>query len=79
MAWTGWSQLAVMQSAMDGLGGLKVKTIPLENIYQEGKREINTTHKYGHSLYGMIILGSVFKSSRRDSRKFVRKFVLKVF
>jgi hypothetical protein len=79
MAWTGWSQLAVMQSAMDGLGGLKVKTIPLENIYQEGKREINTTHKYGHSLYGMIILGSVFKSSRRDSRKFVRKFVLKEF
>jgi len=79
MAWTGWSQLAVMQSAMDGLGGLKVKTIPLENIYQEGKREIDTTHKYGHSLYGMIILGSVFKSSRRDSRKFVRKFVLKGF
>jgi len=79
MAWTGWSQLAVMQSAMDGLGGLKVKTIPLENIYQEGKREINTTYKYGHSLYGMIILGSAFKSSRRESRKFVRKFVLKGF
>jgi hypothetical protein len=79
MAWTGWSHLAVMQSAMDGLGGLKVKTIPLENIYQEGKREIDATHKYSHSLYGMIILGSVFKSSRRDSRKFVRKFVLKKF
>jgi len=79
MAWTGWSQLAVMQSAMDGLGGLKVKTIPLENIYEEGKREIDTTHAYGHSLYGMIILGSVFKSSRIDSRKFVRKFVLRGF
>jgi hypothetical protein len=79
MAWTGWSQLAVMQSAMDGLSGLKVKTIPLENIYQEGKREIDTTHSYGHSLYGMIILGSVFKRSRKDSRKFVRKFVLRGF
>ena len=79
MALTGWSHLAVMQSAMDGLGGLKVKTIPLEMIYQEGERDIDTISKYGHSLYGMLILGSVFKSSKRDSRKFVRKFVLKRF
>jgi len=79
MAWTGWSHLAVMQSAMDGLGGLKIKTIPLEIIYKEGEREIDDISKYGHSLYGMIILGSVFKSSKRDSRKFVRKFVLKRF
>ena len=79
MAWTGWSHLSVMQSAMDGLGGLKVKTIPFEIIYKEGEREIDTISKYGHSLYGMIILGSVFKSSKRDSKKFVRKFVLKRF
>jgi hypothetical protein len=79
MAWTGWSQLAVIQSAMDGLGGLKVKTIPLENVYQEGKREVDATHTYGHSLYGMIILGSVFKRSKKDSRKFVRKFVIRGF
>lgn len=77
MAWTGWSHLAVMQSAMDGLGGLKVKTIPLELVYQEGEREIETISKYGHSLYGMLILGSIFKSSNKDSKKFVVKFVLK--
>jgi hypothetical protein len=79
LAWTGWSHLAVMQSAMDALGGLKVKTVPLEMIYKEGEREIDTISKYGHSLYGMLILGSIFKSSKRDSRKFVRKFVLKRF
>jgi hypothetical protein len=80
MAWTGWSHLAVMQSAMDSLGGLKVKTIPFEIIYQEGERDINTiAYKYGHSLYGMLILGSIFKDSKRTSRKFIRKFVFTRF
>jgi hypothetical protein len=80
MAWTGWSHLAVMQSAMDGLGGLRVKTIPFEMVYQESERDIETiADKYGQALYGMLILGSVFKSSPRASRKFIRKFVFSSF
>jgi hypothetical protein len=80
MAWTGWSHLAVIQSAMDSLGGLKVKTIPYEIVYREGKRDINSiAYKYGHSLYGMLILGSIFKDSKRTFRKFIRKFVFTRF
>jgi hypothetical protein len=79
MAWTGWSHIAVLQSAMNELESLKVKTIPLEKVYREGIRNINSSSQYGHSLYGMMILGSIFKNSKRDSRKFVKKYVLKKF
>jgi hypothetical protein len=65
---------------MDGLGGLRVKTIPFEMVYQESERDIETiADKYGQALYGMLILGSVFKSSPRASRKFIRKFVFSSF
>ena len=77
MAWTGWSQLAVMQSAMDGLDGLKVKAIPFELVYQQTERDLSAAGKYyAHSVYGMLILGSTFKSSNYASRKFIRKYVL---
>ena len=77
MAWTGWSQLAVMQSAMDGLDGLKVKAIPFELVYQQRERDLSAARKhYAHSVYGMLILGSTFKSSNYASRKFIRKYVL---
>ena len=79
MAWTGWSHLAVIQSAMHSLGGLKVKTVPWENIYEEGARDINTISKYGHSIYGMLILGYAFSHSKHDSRRFIRKYVLNRF
>ena len=80
MAWTGWSQLAVMQSAMDGLNGLKVKAIPFELVYQQRERDLISAGKYyAHSIYGMLILGSIFKSSNHASRKFIRKFILSNF
>ena len=80
MAWTGWSQLAVLQSAMDGLDGLKVKAIPFELVYQQRERDLISAGKhYAHSIYGMLILGSVLKSSDRASRKFIRKYVLSNF
>ena len=60
MAWTGWSQLAVMQTAMDGLGGLTVRAIPFEDIYQQRERDLASAGKhYAHSIYGMLILGVI--------------------
>ena len=80
MAWTGWSQLAVMQSAMDGLGGLKVKAIPFQLVYQQRERDLTSAGKhYAHSIYGMIILGLILKPSHHASRKFIRKYVLSNF
>ena len=80
MAWTGWSQLAVIQSAMDGLNGLKVKAIPFELVYQQRERELISAGKhYAHSIYGMLILGSILKPTNHTARKFIRKYVLSNF
>jgi len=80
MAWTGWSQLAVMQSAMDGLDGLKVKAIPFELVYQQRERDlISAGRHYAHSIYGMLILGSILKPSNYAAHKYIRKYVLNNF
>jgi hypothetical protein len=80
MAWTGWSQLAVMQSAMDGLDGLKVKAIPFELVYQQRERDlISAGRHYAHSIYGMLILGIILKPSNYAARKYIRKYVLNNF
>ena len=79
MSWVGWPHLAVIQSAMDSLGGLKIKTIQRELIFIEGERDIETIRKYGYSIYGMLILGSILKSTRRESRRFIRKYVFSHF
>ncbi len=80
MAWTGWSQLAVMQSAMDGLGGLNVRAIPFVNVYQQRERDLASAGKaYAHSIFGMLILGVVLKNSRASTKKFIRKFVFSNF
>ena len=80
MAWTGWSQLAVMQTAMDGLGGLTVRAIPFEDFYQQRERDLASAGKhYAHSIYGMLILGVILKKSRSSSKKFIRKFIFSNF
>jgi hypothetical protein len=79
MSWVGWPHLAVMQSAMDSLGGLRVKSISRESIFHEGERDIETIRQFGYSIYGMLILGSVFKSTNGASRKFIRSYVFSHF
>jgi hypothetical protein len=80
MAWTGWSHLAVMQSAMDGNNGLVIRTIPDNKIYSQRERELLLAGKYyGHSIYGMLILGSILKKNQKDSQKFIRRYVYKNF
>ena len=80
MAWTGWSHLAVMQTAMDGNKGLLVKTIPDHLIYQQRERDLLSAGKYyGHSIYGMLIIGSILKVNSKKSKNFIKKYVFKNF
>ena len=80
MAWTGWSQLAVIQSAMNSMGGLKVKYIPFSLVYSQRERGLNKAAvAYSHSIYGALILGLIFKPSKVAARKFVTTYVVKNF
>jgi hypothetical protein len=76
MAWTGWSQLAVIQNSMDSLGGLRVKALPFKKVYRQRERDLASAGKhYAHSIFGMLILGVVLKKSKRSARKFIRKYI----
>ena len=80
MAWTGWSQLAVIQSAMNSMGGLKVKYIPFSLVYSQRERSLSEAAvAYSHSIYGALILGLIFKPSKVAARKFVTTYVIKNF
>jgi hypothetical protein len=80
MAFTGWAQLAVLQSAMDSLNGLNVKYMKFNSVYTQSERElIDVSNHYSHSIYGMLILALSFKSSKIESKKFVIKYVFKNF
>jgi hypothetical protein len=80
MAWTGWSQLAVIQSAMNSMGGLKVKYIPFSLVYSQRERGLSEAAvAYSHSMYGALILGLIFKPSKVAARKFVKTYVIKNF
>jgi hypothetical protein len=80
MAWTGWSQLAVIQSVMDSLNGISVKYIPFNLVYTQKERELHESRSaYAHSLYGMLILGSTFKLSKKEAKKFIVQYVFKNF
>ena len=80
MAWTGWSQLAVIQSAMDSLNGMIVKYIPFNLMYIQKERELQEMRSaYAHSIYGMLILGSTFKLSKKEAKKFIVTHVFKNF
>jgi len=80
MAWTGWSHLAVMQSAMNSLNGLIIRLVPDHLIYTQKERDLKAAGRYyAHSLYGMLILGFTLDTDRRRSRSFIRKYVFKNF
>ena len=80
MAWTGWGQLAVIQSAMDSLNGMSVKYVPFNLIYKQKERELHEMRSaYAHSIYGMLVLGSTFKLSNKEAKKFIVLYVFKNF
>jgi hypothetical protein len=74
--WTGWSQLSVIQNAINQKNELKIQTINTFEIYQQRQTPVkNLSHKYGHSFYGYMILGYVFAKTKRDKKKFIRKYI----
>jgi len=80
MVWTGWGQLAVIQSAMDSLNGMSVKYIPFSLIYTQKERELHESRSvYAHSIYGMLILCSTFKLSKKEVKRFILTYVFKNF
>jgi hypothetical protein len=80
MAWTGWSQLTVIQNSMDSLDGLRVKALPFELVYRQRERELASAGKhYAHSVFGMLIVGVILKKNRRAARKFIRKYIFANF
>jgi hypothetical protein len=80
LAWTGWSQLAVIQNSMDSLNGLNVKAIPYEQVYRQRERSLLEAGKhYAHSVFGMLILGTLLKKDKRSARKFIRKYIFTNF
>lgn len=64
--WTGWGQLAVLQTACDTLGSLEVTEIPDRCIYQKPFTDVGSGFEkteyefvrrtYAHSFFGMPIL-----------------------
>ena len=65
-AWTGWGQLAVIQTACNILGSLKVTEFPDEYVYKEPFTDVGSgseknefefvRNTYAHSFFGMPIL-----------------------
>jgi hypothetical protein len=80
LAWTGWSHLAVLESAFKNLGRLKVRTIPHTSIYTQNERELRELKDvYGHGFFGMLIIGFLMEKSHKTARKYLRSYVFRNF
>lgn len=78
--WTGWCHLAVIQSAMHGNGGLRIKALLQESLYTQTNRSfLDTGVVYAHSFLGGLIEKFLFQKTTRERKKFLRKFVRKNF
>ena len=76
--WTGWSQLSVIQSAINKKNGLNVRTVNTFEVYRQRQTEPkDLSHKYGHSFYGYLILGYIFAATKKEKKKFVRSYVFR--
>jgi hypothetical protein len=76
LAWTGWSHLAVIQSAMDGEDGIRVMSIPDVKIFDQGKSDAKLdSQKYFHSYFGEIIIRRLFSPNKKAAKLTIKKFV----
>ncbi len=76
LAWTGWSHLAVLQSAMDGEGGIKVVTIPDVEVFDQGRRDTKLdAQKYMHSYFGEIVIRTLFSPDKKAVKLTIRNFI----
>ena len=76
--WTGWSQLSVIQNAINQKNRLQVRTINTFEIYKQRQTHANNlAHKYGHSFYGYILFGYIFANTKKEKKKFIRSYILR--
>lgn len=76
--WTGWSQLSVIQNAIDKKNSLKVRTINTFEVYKQRQTDPkDLSRKYGHSFYGYILLGYIFAKTKKEKTKFVKSYVFR--
>lgn len=76
--WTGWSQLSVIQNAINQKGFLKIKSINTFEIYKQKQTEPRElAHKYGHSFYGYILLGYIFAKTKNEKKKFIITYIIR--
>jgi len=77
-AWTGWSQLSVIQNAIDQKNGLQIRTVDTFEIYKQRQTPANKlANKYGHSFYGYIVIGYVFAKTKKEKKRFVRSYIFR--
>lgn len=75
--WTGWSQLSVIQNAINQNGSLSICTVDTFKIYEQRQTNIDKlAYKYGHGFYGYILLGYIFIDDKKMRKKFVRAYIL---
>ena len=78
--WTGWSHLAVIQSAMEDLGGLRVSTLVQDTLFSQTEYGLERNgHVYAHAFLGGLIQGFLFMGSNPQRKKYIRKFVFANF
>ncbi len=78
--WTGWSHLAVIESAMNGNRGLVVYPIPQELLYTQTNRPMGLNGIiYAHSFTGDMIQKFLFRANKSQRKKSLRIFVRKNF
>jgi hypothetical protein len=80
LAWTGWSHIAVLESAFKDFGRLKVRTLPHASIYTQSERELRELKNvYGHGFFGMLIIGYLMEKSHKKARNYLRNYVFRNF
>ena len=78
--WTGWSHLAVIESAMNGNEGITVLPIPQELLYTQTNRAMGLNGSiYAHSFTGDMIQKFLFSPNKPRRKKSLRAFVRKNF
>ena len=78
--WTGWSQLAVIYSAVLGEEYLSIKSIPRQNLFVLDKKDTGSIGTlYTHSYFGGLIHELLYKKSKIARRKIIWNFVYKNF
>jgi len=80
--WTGWGQLAVIESACIDRGGINVSTIPEELIFTKptlddpSKTRESIRATYNHSFFGLpVLINSLHQNNKQLRKKLISQWV----